>query len=117
MQSLVARLQELLKLPCGWDSYGASKVSLECVLGAANWFGRLSSHREASAPSAVPLADGGVQLEWHAGGRSLEVVFRPVAEPTFYYYDQQSGEEVEGVLRPEAGACEETIARWICSMR
>lgn len=50
----------LLELEQDWDSYGAERITLEAV-------------NTANALTAVPLSDGGIQLEMHAGGIEIEI--------------------------------------------
>jgi hypothetical protein len=56
----ISSLEELRELPANWDSYGAVTISEE-ALATAN------------ALTFVPLADGGIQIELHAGGAELEI--------------------------------------------
>ncbi len=46
-------------------------------------------------PGVVPLSDGGLQIEWHGKGRHLEIEFPADEAPKFYYYEDDTGEEIE----------------------
>lgn len=50
-------------------------------------------------PQIAPLADGGVQAEWHHGNEDLEIVIAADNEPTYYYSNRASGEEEEASVR------------------
>jgi hypothetical protein len=48
------------------------------------------------APSVVPLADGGLQLEWHRKQQDLEVAFPTDDPPQFFYQNRTTGASQEG---------------------
>jgi hypothetical protein len=60
------RLGELGKLEADWDSYGALPVSDRSLGAASELVGRLVARaRNAGVPHEImPIADGGVALEW-----------------------------------------------------
>jgi len=97
-----ARLAELERLAPGWDSDGGLPVRRRHANRAIQFLVRLMA--DASTPIAlpdiVPLADGGVQLEWHvAPGKRLDFV---------------SDEDAEAVvLVQDAGTLRETPARLV----
>ena len=77
------RLAELATLKSNWDSYGGSAPS-ELALRVARCFvedivGKWAPVMgETVRPYViVPLADGGVQIEWKTGGREIEVEIGP----------------------------------------
>jgi hypothetical protein len=71
-QTVQRRLLRLLKLPVGWDGYRAKKVSP--TVAAFAWNVLESVMRPGTpAPSVVPVAGGGIQLEWHEGGVDIEL--------------------------------------------
>lgn len=61
-------LTALLDLAPGWDTYDARPVDPLCVDRAKAFL---------AGAWAVPVPDGGVQLEWHVNGWDLEVEFHP----------------------------------------
>lgn len=70
------RLEELardksLRKP-NWDTYGAKPLSNEAVSKARSVLGQLPNNAEATA-SPVPTVTGGIQIEWHVGGKDYEV--------------------------------------------
>lgn len=67
-----AKINQLLRLPRGWDGYGSEPISQSVARFALD---ALSSAATAfmSAPSVVPVAGGGLQMEWHEGGVDIEL--------------------------------------------
>jgi hypothetical protein len=63
---------KLLALKDNWDSYGAPMISKRAVDAALQLRNVL-----ATAPSFVPMSDGGVQLEWHSQGFDVELEIEP----------------------------------------
>jgi hypothetical protein len=61
-------LDELRAMPPGWDSYGAYQISHDALEVAETIF---------DLTQVTPMADGGVKIEWHFGGMTMEVEIRP----------------------------------------
>lgn len=88
MPQLIDRLQELLRLPRDWDSYGAEPVAADAALTAAV-IANACVQGGAPLPHIVPTVVGGVQLEWIKSKRILEVeVTSPVDVSVLYQEDQ-----------------------------
>ena len=71
-----ARLEELLCLPRGWDGGRGKPVSVAVAMWARSCIGALAK-ADLRNPQIVPLADGGLQLEWHSGGFDVEMRITP----------------------------------------
>lgn len=74
---VTARLAELERLAPGWDSEGGLPVGRRHANRAIQFLVRLMARgaTPVPVPDIVPLADGGVQLEWHvAQGRRIDFV-------------------------------------------
>ena len=82
-------------LPDNWDSYGARKVNRDLI---SQSLAILESIMEATspAPSVVPLAGGGLQLEWHRKQQDLEITFAADDAPQFFYRNRAIGVEQDG---------------------
>ena len=65
------RLNELLNLQKGWDSYGAPPINPEVVAAVKSF---LKAIRQTRA-SVVPTNSGGVQVESHIDGYDVEIEF------------------------------------------
>jgi hypothetical protein len=95
-------LVRIEKLEANWDSYGAKPIDQEC-LEHAHW---LMSHMP-NWWTAVPCADGSIQLERHSGGIDLELHISRAAQET-------AVAPKKGELGGECnrGACNDVNARW-----
>lgn len=81
----------------GWDSYEARPTDSNLAIKLLNYLSEIMPD-EAVPPIITPLADGGLQAEWHRGNKDIEVVV-PYNEPARYYYfdaatDQEEEEEL-----------------------
>ncbi|HKR37355.1 MAG TPA: hypothetical protein VJT10_21075 [Steroidobacteraceae bacterium] len=65
-------LEELGKLPAGWDSYGAKPIAPSARSAALDVLRQISTRRTPQ-PAIVPTSDGSIQLEWHTHDIDLEV--------------------------------------------
>jgi hypothetical protein len=89
------RLNELLELDAKWDGLSATAVTERAVVVAIGvLFGTLS---DATVPQIFALPDGGLQLEWHVGGRSVEIEIDGNGDP-FVDAEPSEGEFVHGQL-------------------
>lgn len=74
-EQLSRRAEVLLRLPGGWDSYGASAVAPVAVDAAFRFLGRFMAD-DLPVPQLTPTPVGGVNVEWHlSGARDIEVEF------------------------------------------
>jgi hypothetical protein len=107
-EQVVARLAELERLIPNWDGEGALPVSRRHANRANAFLARVMSPTSA-APEVVPLADGGVQLEWHLDNNARldfitddeepgGVVLLEVAGELSTLTPQQAIDEVKGHL-------------------
>jgi hypothetical protein len=79
----------------GWDGYRAIPTSLRLVLKLLNMLSGVM--RDGFQPPEItPLADGGVQAEWHRRQQDLEIVVPADDEPSYYLFHHVTGEEEEG---------------------
>ncbi len=94
----------------GWDSYDSKPTNPQLVVRLLNI---LSGLMEESylAPITTPLADGGIQAEWHHQGKDLEIVVSAGDDPTYYYFDGATSEEAEGDLRSSDSFVGDLIGR------
>lgn len=70
--ALRMRLNNLCNLPIGWDGYDGQPVNFWTASFAASLLSRLLVE-DAPSPSIVPIASGGLQLEWHMAGFDIEL--------------------------------------------
>jgi hypothetical protein len=67
--------QKLRDLKPGWDSYAAKAIDRRCIEKAFQLWRELPG----TDWSAVPCADGGVQLEQHKDGLDIEIRVSPAS--------------------------------------
>jgi hypothetical protein len=97
LHSIIARVEELIDLPAGWDSYGAGRVRPDAALHAIKVYSLLV--REAfPAPHLVPTVSGGVQLEWHLPGMDLEIEVLGRGRLQVFLEDEGTGQAIEESL-------------------
>jgi hypothetical protein len=92
----------------GWDGYRAVPTNPQLVVNLLNILSSLMQ-QDYHPPQITPLADGGAQAEWHSGGQDLEIVLRADEQPAYYYFNQASGLEEEGVLEPKYAHVQDLI--------
>jgi hypothetical protein len=81
----------------GWDSYGARPTNPELVVRLLNVISDLLRD-DSPPPQIMPLADGGVQAEWHRPGRDLEIVVPADESASYYYFNRATHVEEESEL-------------------
>ena len=92
------RLAELARLEPDWDSYGGFPPTDRAVADAASImrtafdrFGRTAGER--AIPYGVfPIADGGIQLEWHGPSSELELNVGPEGGLSFLVIEHPDGD-------------------------
>jgi hypothetical protein len=80
----------------GWDSYGAAPTNANLVVRLLNILSAVMQN-DSRPPQMTPLADGGMQAEWH-GACDLEVVVPSNESPSYYFFDNISNHEEEDTL-------------------
>ena len=88
-----ARLAELGRLETDWDSYGASPVSLRSLTMAERMMLQMVAKFDVrGAPTEVmPIADGGVQMEWR--GRTGDLALNAAPDGSWSYLLIEHGPE------------------------
>lgn len=90
------RLSRLRSMHDDWDRQGALRPDQRVIDEVSKILRVALDGVEApAAPFLVPLADGGVQVEWHAPGQSLEVAFYPGGERFGCLEDESLDAEIE----------------------
>jgi len=84
----------LQKLPDNWDSYGGVALQARHRDAALRFLGLVMSD-DISMPDIVPLADGGVQLEWRPPGAEIDFISdNELSEPTLFVARNSEVEEM-----------------------
>jgi hypothetical protein len=84
--SALRRVEELMRLPDNWDSYGSPHIEtaaaqriLQVLLAAQSEY--------SPAPQIVPVSGGGMQIEWAVGNCELEVEALPDGSVEFLFVE------------------------------
>jgi len=72
---VVDRLDQLCRLPVGWNGYHAGPVDFGTASFALNMLKSICDP-EAPAPSVVPGVNGDLQIEWHLAKGDIELHVR-----------------------------------------
>jgi len=104
-EGAVRRLGALNRLHPGWDGDSARAPS-PAILAAVSQF-VLSDLVAglAAKPDLVPTAEGGILIEWHT--EAVDLIIEPSVSGeagSYYFCDNETGEEVEEALGGPAGA-------------
>jgi hypothetical protein len=98
MRATSQALRELRNLPANWDSYGArppTRVAIDTaqalLSSVYSVLARVPAER-LQPELLVPLADGGVQIEWSAHTVSVEVQVGPTGTLGYLYVDRSTPE-------------------------
>ena len=69
-------VEDLTRLDPGWDGYDGVPVLPVVAQRALRLLEAIGAHTKI-VPDAVPLSDGGLQLEWYVGVHEIEVEIAP----------------------------------------
>ncbi len=69
-------ISNLMRLPDNWDSYGSPRIKQVAVQGAVEVL-IAADGEDPPPPRIVPISGGGLQIEWGAGVRELEIEMLP----------------------------------------
>lgn len=109
LRPVVAGLEAILSLPEGWNSYHAHRIDGQAAIRAVQLL-LDTAQAETPAPSVVPTAPGGVQLEWHMRGIDLEVEITPDLQVEAAYEDAATQAEWEADVTTDRRPLQEALA-------
>jgi hypothetical protein len=69
------RLNHICALPVGWDGYRGRPTRFDVAEFAVQLLRRVCKPHTAT-PAIVPLPSGGLQIEWHTGNVTIELIIR-----------------------------------------
>lgn len=97
LRQTLSELQNLLRLPPNWDSYGALPIDPRAAAVAHRLLLEIMQV-ETPVPSVAPLSDSGIQLDWHRRGLDVEVMISPEGRTSTWCRDRRTGAEWEAEL-------------------
>jgi hypothetical protein len=89
-----ADLRALGELAPNWDGYGAPAIDPGVIEAAEAFVAKLPGDL-AARPRVVPTSNGALQLEWHAGPKSLELEFESPHSIRYLQWNPDEGVEEE----------------------
>jgi hypothetical protein len=93
--SVQGDIHALGELAPNWDGYGAPAIDASVIEAAVTLVANLPRDLAARQPRVVPTANGMLQLEWHAGARSLELEFESPHSIRYLQWNPDEGVEEE----------------------
>jgi hypothetical protein len=90
-------ISDLMQLDDNWDSYGSPRIQRAAVERAVQVL-RAADKQDPPPPRIVPVSGGGLQIEWAAGARELEVEMLP--DGSIEFLRVEGNEMTEAPLPP-----------------
>jgi hypothetical protein len=92
------RLGELANLELGWDDGTAQPIAPSVISAVQDFITSDLVSSIPTQPDIVPTLRGGLLIEWHTEAIDLIIEAAQAGNPTFYFLDNENGEEVEAPL-------------------
>lgn len=90
------KISAALSLGDGWDGPGSLAPRMDIAYRVESLvLSALAGVQNPHLPFIVPMADGGLQVEWHQNGADLEVAFFGSGEISGLFEDRVAGGEIE----------------------
>ncbi|MBI5319804.1 hypothetical protein [Bradyrhizobium sp.] len=96
----VDRLIAIAPLRDNWDQRGSAAVRADVLSFAWQLLVQIMPE-DGAAPVAVPLGNGGIQLEWSSNRGDLEIEIARPFEISALFFQQRNGDEVEIPIQTE----------------
>ncbi len=100
-QKAVRDLVDLLNMGPNWNGYGEKVIHPASAKRLVNLLDRMPY--QGPPVAIVPLPNGGLQLEWHRGPKSVEVEIPPAGEAEGWFVDDSNKQEDEWVVSTAEG--------------
>lgn len=108
-ESALARLNELIRLECGWDGYRGAPVSFEIAHFAIQLL-EVACGPETPAPQIIPGTDGDLQIEWHTQLGDVELDVRAPNDVIAWRCTASTGPDGEEIALRNVFS---SVANWI----
>ena len=90
LKSVEMQIDELRRLPFGWDAFGAGPLRHDVLWFAVSLLDTVMSD-DTPPPHITPMSHEGVMLEWHRSGVDLEIEIERPGEAYVVYEDSTAG--------------------------
>jgi hypothetical protein len=94
--AVLCRLNDLVRLPFGWDGYNGEPVSFSYASYALRLLEAVCGDR-APEPQIVPGSSGDLQIEWHTPRGEIELHIRGPNDVLAWHRDSDTGSDGEEV--------------------
>jgi hypothetical protein len=103
------QLEELVRLPTGWDGYAGEAVSLLNAYFALRLLEGVCGS-DAPVPQIVPGSSGDLQIEWHTTRGDIELYVRAPNDVLAWHSNAQTGPDGEELALSTDFIA---VARWL----
>jgi len=99
LEEMRTHLEELAALGPGWNDGSAKPIEPTVISNVSNFIASELVLGAPVLPNIVPTFEGGLLIEWHT--EAVDLVIEPAlsGDASFYYCDNETGDEVEALLR------------------
>ena len=109
---VVSTLCRFVELPENWDSYGGRPLRHDTGMFALQLINGVMGPAIPS-PHFIPVADGGVQIEWHMNGLDIELYISAPYESELVVVDHISGERKTFSLKSDYTALKDALKKLV----
>ena len=110
-RDVIDKLNAILQLPRGWDSYDALPVNWGAAMFGLTAL-RTAMHSRTPTPSVVPTPEGAVQFEWHHSDLDIEFVVTNPYDAELWFHDERGYHaDVSTPISQEFDALSEAVSK------
>jgi hypothetical protein len=110
LESVEAQIDELRRLPFGWDAFGAGPLR-DDVLWFAVFLLETVMSDDTPPPHITPMSHEGIMLEWHQGGIDLEIEIERPGEAYVEYEDSAADTRGSWTVKTNMGVLSPPLQR------
>jgi hypothetical protein len=108
---MIGRLNDILRLPAGWDSYAAKAVNPTALVPALELI--FAAMQKNANPRIEAGSDGSVELFWEGPQRVFQVSVHGPSKYEVYFEDSQSGEEFDQIEPVGLSTAKQLLNRFV----
>jgi hypothetical protein len=110
LDAVARKCASFVDLENNWDSYGGRPVHESVAQATSELLLRLA-RASSPAPTVVPTARGGIQLEWHTPSVELEIDIASPGRLSAIFENRETGEEWEREFQSDLSQLVNAIAQ------